>query len=349
MLHLASWEQPTGRYLSLGWRVMLIWGAGIAILGLLVSFLNHVVSPHLLYYTAADQAFTGVSIAQIRALSPNLLSWMVLFYDTTAQMMVWYGVLTIFVAATAYRRGERWAWLALLISFLVSLIHLSAASSPFLARGILENSGISLGVVGILVILAFLVLGLLLPAAEVMKGTHATPTERMKGSRKLSFGWLSMLIFVGALNIFFAVLVPVSDHLLFPREPSTYMSSDAAFSGVPWQSIVTSSPGLGLWIVLQMDNMCARMMGGGILASAITLKGFRRSARWAYFGLLGGSVIYWVPLIFISIPSYQAGISGLGAISLGFPPDPIFFLLLISAIVTTLGLVLPISHFRGQR
>jgi hypothetical protein len=327
---------------------MLLWGAGVAMLGLFVVFLNHVISPQLLLYTTSDERFTGVSWSQIQQLNPKLGIWLALFYDTTALMMIWYGFLTSVVAVTAYRRGERWPWISLLVSFLISSGYLLFASAPFFSRAIVENSGISVGIVGVLTILAFLVVGLILPGVRILREPVSTLTARPKGSRKLSFGWLAMLIAVGILNIAAAIGVPVTDHLSLPLQPVTYMASDAAFSGVPWRQITTLSPALGLWIVLQMDNMCARMIGGGVLASAISVKGFRQSERWAYYGLLAGSVIYVLPSYLISVPFYQAGIFEPSAVSFGLPPDPGAFFGLLFFAIPFLALVLPISHFRHR-
>ena len=331
---------------------MLLWVAGQVVLASLVVFVNHVISPQILYYTTADERFTGVSASQIRALSPNLLSWMVLFYDTTAGQMALYGILTIFVAATAYRRGERWAWLALLVSFAVSSSYLLVASSPFLNRNIFESSGISIGILGVVIILAFLVMGLLLPGADVLKKTPGMATEHPKGSRKLSFSWLAMLIVLAAPNISAAVYVPLYGHLLFPSSypsGSYFFASDAAFSGVSWQQIVSSSPTLGFWIILQMDNMCARMMAGGILASAVIVKAFRRSQRWAYFALLAANLLVSVPSLLWSIPFYQAGIFETGLISGGFYSGQNFITFLVFIFLNILAFVLPISHFRRTK
>jgi glycerol-3-phosphate acyltransferase PlsY len=128
-------------------------------------------------------------LVTVAALYPNLTLWLVLFFDTTAVQMVFYGLLTVFVATTAYRKGERWAWISLLVALLLTLAHLFPTFT-FFTNGILVNSGISIGVVGILVSLAFLVVGLLLPAKEVLSNKPVAAGDRPKGSRKLSFGWI---------------------------------------------------------------------------------------------------------------------------------------------------------------
>ena len=341
-------ERSPLRYLNLGWRVMFLWGAGVALLGLVAVFVNHVLSPQILLYTAADERFTGLSWSDIQQTGSRLPLWLTLFYDITALMMVFYGVLTAVVSATAYRRGERWAWFSLLLAFLASSSYLVATAVPFLSLGLLGISGISIGVPGILVILAFLVFGLVLPGLEMRRTPSVLSSTAMKGGWKLSFGWIVLAILFGAfLNIVFAIAVPLTDHVSLPGAPLTYMASDAEFSGVPWDRIVSSSPALSVWIVLQMDNMCARMMGAGILATAVAVKGFRRSERWAYHGLLAATAIWWGGFYLISIPPSQAGITGAGAISLGTPSGP-FALFLLFPLLNILAFVLPYRRFRSR-
>jgi len=271
---------------------------------------------------------------------------LILFFDTTAGQMLFLGVLTVFVAATAYRQGERWAWISLLLAFLFTFAHL-IPSFLFLSSGILVNSGISVGVVGILIILAFFVVGLLLPGTELFRRTTATPTTSPRGSRRLTFSWIYLLLLLGVSNILGAIFVPLFDHLSYPSQmPPTYADTDALFSGVSWQQIISLSPTLGLWIVLQMDNMCAAMMGGGILASAVSVKGFRLSKRWAWYALLSATAAYDIPFYLVSIPSYLSGIYGPSTVSAGFPPNPFASIFPVLIAVNVLALFLPISYFR---
>ncbi len=219
-----------------------------------------------------------------------------------------------------------------------------------MSMGIFANSGVSIGIAGTLITLVFLVAGLLLPGTELLKRKAVSSADRPKGSWKLSFGWITLLILMGGANIFFAIFVPLTDHLFYTTQaPPTYMMGDALFSGASWQQIMSLSPALGLWIVLQMDNMCAGMMGGGILASAIVVKGFRYARRWTYYALLPATALVFIPSYLIAIPSYQAGITASGAISPGLPPDAGFFFFLILLVVTVLGLLVPIAHFRSSK
>jgi hypothetical protein len=336
------------RYLNIGWRAMFVWGIGVAVLGLAAALVNHF-SPQILLYTPADEQFTGLSWADIQAMGPAFPSWLVLFYDTTAVMMVFYGFLTALVAMTAFRRGERWAWLSLLVSFLVSSGYLIGTASTFLGRGEVGVSGISIGVAGIVLIVAFLIVGLVLPGVDLRKRPAAPPEPSAGRSTKWSISWIALAVILGGLNIAAAIAVPLTDHLSLPGAPPTYMMSDADFSGVPWSQIIASSPSLSLWIVLQMDNMCARMMGAGILATAVAVKGFRSSKRWAFTGLLVATAVSWGGLVAISTPSYQAGILGAGAISGGAPWDGGTGLFFTAAILlNVLALALAYPYFRSE-
>ena len=262
--------------------------------------------------------------------------------------MAFYGILTVFIAATAYRRGERWAWISLLLAFLILFAHLFP-SFLFLSSGILASSGISIGVAGTLIMLVFLFVGLLLPGTELFGKATVTPVDLPKGSRRLSFGWIALLI-LGALNIFFAIIVPLTDHLYYSTQPPpTYIAPDAMFTGASWQQVMSLSPALGLWIVLQMDNMCAGMMGGGIQASAVSVKGFRHSKRWAWYALLSAAAVIWIPLYLYSIPFYQAGIYMGGGVSAGLPTDLCSTGVLVLLGVNILALLLPVAHFALSR
>src|SRR6266487_666279 len=234
---IASPKDASGRFLRIGWRAMAVWGIGVAALGVSVAVVNHILSPQLLLYTTTDEQFTGVSWAQIQGMGPNFPLWLSLFYDTTATMMAAYGFLTALVAMTAFRSGERWAWLSLLASFLVSSGYLVGTAAPFLGRGLLGISGISIGVPGIVLVAAFLVVGLVLPGLDLRNAPAPSTPLPTKRSKRWSFSWISLAVVVGGLNILFAIFVPLTDHLSLSGAPPTYMTSDAALSGVPWDTI----------------------------------------------------------------------------------------------------------------
>jgi hypothetical protein len=66
--------------------------------------------------TAEYQNYTGSSIATLVAASPKAAAFITVVFRVYGSYVVAFGLLAIFVAATAFRRGERWAWWALLIT-----------------------------------------------------------------------------------------------------------------------------------------------------------------------------------------------------------------------------------------
>lgn len=65
---------------------------------------------------AEYQSYTGNSIDTLAAASPKALAFMTVVFRVYGAYVVAFGLLSIIVAATAFRRGERWAWWALLIT-----------------------------------------------------------------------------------------------------------------------------------------------------------------------------------------------------------------------------------------
>jgi hypothetical protein len=66
--------------------------------------------------TAEYQNYTGQSIADLTAASPKALPFVTVVFRVYGAYVVAFGLLAILVAATAFRRGERWAWWALLVT-----------------------------------------------------------------------------------------------------------------------------------------------------------------------------------------------------------------------------------------
>ena len=66
--------------------------------------------------TAEYQNYTGNSIAALAEASPKAPAFITVVFRVYGAYVVAFGLLAIIVAATAFRRGERWAWWALLIT-----------------------------------------------------------------------------------------------------------------------------------------------------------------------------------------------------------------------------------------
>jgi hypothetical protein len=63
-----------------------------------------------------DQRFTGLTPDQFQALNPRLFTWMGMVFRSWGAFAIGLGALMVFVATQAYRRGDTWAWWALLVA-----------------------------------------------------------------------------------------------------------------------------------------------------------------------------------------------------------------------------------------
>ena len=70
---------------------------------------------------AGYEGYTGASWSALAAASPSVADYMVLLFRMYGIYNVLFGVMGSVVAATAFRRGERWAWWALLVGNTVAL------------------------------------------------------------------------------------------------------------------------------------------------------------------------------------------------------------------------------------
>ena len=92
------------------------WGAGAAI------------SPETLLgpggkaiLPAGFEGYSGASWSQLASASPLTTGYMVLLFRMYGLFNVLFGLMGGAIAATAFRRGERWAWWVLLVSNTVAL------------------------------------------------------------------------------------------------------------------------------------------------------------------------------------------------------------------------------------
>jgi hypothetical protein len=93
------------------------WGAMAAL------FLNHLLGPHgQPILPAGFEGFSGGSWSDLARTSPLTAGYMEVLYRTYGAYNVAFGILAIAIALTAFWRGERWAWWALLIGNTITLV-----------------------------------------------------------------------------------------------------------------------------------------------------------------------------------------------------------------------------------
>ena len=164
-------EQPK-KWLNFGWKAMAGYGIFFIFLSIFVPIASYLTYPKqpMMLFGSADATFTGLSWDKIMAFSPDLGMWLVFSMVSMCAMMMLGGILTFMITRGPYRKGERWAWKALLIGHLVSngfyvLIYLAHVS-----RGIypIIPGASGLGADPILVVgLVWLYVGLWLPRKEL--------------------------------------------------------------------------------------------------------------------------------------------------------------------------------------
>lgn len=99
------------------WIVMLIADAGLLAWGAMAAVApEHLMGPGAApILPAGYEGFTGGSWQQLADTSPPTAGYITLLFRLYGAYIVAVGVLAIAIAATAFRRGEHWAWWALLV------------------------------------------------------------------------------------------------------------------------------------------------------------------------------------------------------------------------------------------
>lgn len=97
--------------------------AGVAMIGVGLFFL--LLRPPLL---AEDVCYMALSEAQLAAVSPALQGWLAHVFRVMGGHVLALGVLTVTLAATAYREGRWLAWFGVLLGGAASIAWMSAVN-----------------------------------------------------------------------------------------------------------------------------------------------------------------------------------------------------------------------------
>jgi hypothetical protein len=119
-----AWRRATERWRRVAWLVIVIADAGLLAWGAAAALLPQRLpgpssAPIL---PAGYEGYTGKSWQQLVAASPETAAYITLVFRMYGIYIVAFGMLAIGIAATAYRRGDRWAWWILLIGNSVAWI-----------------------------------------------------------------------------------------------------------------------------------------------------------------------------------------------------------------------------------
>jgi hypothetical protein len=112
-------NRPTtmSRLRRIAWLLILIADAGFFAWGAMAALLPEYLpgpggTPILI---AGYEGYTHVSWAGLVATSPMTAEFLTLVFRLFGTLCATFGIMGVFIAATAFRRGERWAWWALLV------------------------------------------------------------------------------------------------------------------------------------------------------------------------------------------------------------------------------------------
>ena len=112
------------RMRRLAWILICIADAGLLAWGAMAALApQHLLGPGSVpILTAGYESFTGGSWPELSDASPRTAAFIVLLFRMYGVYIVAFGLLAIAVAATAFRRGEGWAWWALLVGNTIAFV-----------------------------------------------------------------------------------------------------------------------------------------------------------------------------------------------------------------------------------
>ena len=183
-----KWAVLMPRWRRLAWLVLLIADAGLLVWG----FGAAAIPGHLLGPGGAPilpvgyEGYTGGSWHHLVATSAKTVGYITLIFRMYGIYIVAFGLLAIAIAATAFRRGDRWAWWALLTGNTIAFVSAMTYDRIVGAIGPFEWSEY----VGLAVIYASLaVTAPVLTGARVARPGAASPEpEAVRGARPATGG-----------------------------------------------------------------------------------------------------------------------------------------------------------------
>lgn len=137
------------------WIFILIADAGFIAWGAMAALATeHLAGPGSTPILEAEyQNFTGLSWKELNASSPKIAEFITILFRMYGAFNVIFGLLTVSITVSAFRRGERWAWWTLLVGNTIAFGSAITFDRVVNAIGIFEMSEY-LGIVMVYVALA---------------------------------------------------------------------------------------------------------------------------------------------------------------------------------------------------
>jgi len=124
------------------WILILIADAGfIAWGGMAALATEHLIGPNSTPILVAEfENFTGLSWVELKTASPKIAEFITILFRMYGAFNVVFGLLTVAITLSAFRRGERWAWWTLLVGNTIALGSAITFDRVVNAIGIFEMS-----------------------------------------------------------------------------------------------------------------------------------------------------------------------------------------------------------------
>jgi len=112
------------RWHGIAWIAVLVADAGFVIWGAMAAALpDYLIGPNgTPILVAGYEGFTKGSWIELVATSPAAAKYIAVLFRLYGVFCVVFGLMAITIAVTAFRRGERWAWWALLVGNTISYV-----------------------------------------------------------------------------------------------------------------------------------------------------------------------------------------------------------------------------------
>jgi hypothetical protein len=138
MAHL----EPSRRRRRIAWILILIVDAGLIAWGAMAAAMpDHLIGPRgVPILTAGYEGFTSLSWSELVATSPRTASYIMVLFRLYGVFNVAFGLMAAAITVTAFRRGDRWAWWALLAGNTVALVAAMTYDRTVNAIGVFELS-----------------------------------------------------------------------------------------------------------------------------------------------------------------------------------------------------------------
>ena len=124
------------KWRQVAWILMLLADVGLLAWGAMAAIApEHLLGPNSApILNAGYEGFTGYSWSELTATSPNAADFMTLVFRMYGIYGVAFSLMAIAITVTAFRRGDGWAWWALLVGN--TLTYVSAMTYDQIARAV---------------------------------------------------------------------------------------------------------------------------------------------------------------------------------------------------------------------